>query len=43
MNTTSRRIDDLQLQAQVAEMNGWMNVSELIQSINYWNTNDLTT
>ena len=34
---------DLQLQAQVAGMNGWMNVSELVQSINYWNTNSLTT
>jgi hypothetical protein len=34
---------DIQLKAQVAGMNGWMNVSELVQSINYWNTNDLTT
>lgn len=34
---------NLQLQASVAGMNGRMNVSELVQSISFWNNNDLTT
>lgn len=34
---------NVQLQASVAGMNGRMNVSELVQSIDFWNNNDLTT
>ncbi len=34
---------DLELQVQVSGMNGWLNVSERVKNINYWNTNDLST